>query len=486
MTSTTATCAFVTLLTLLTFLTLAAPSHAQAGLTFDLCDTDSSCTAPRQCYDTSSSNLTLCTSSTVSVCVCYSESPVYCTESSVCSEGEICARTDDTPSSCYSEAAVESNHRLFTFDSPPPPVPVPTGPPGTPLWENVGSISRGAKCTEPLQCSSGLFCLSFSSASCNGPADNCRCIPRGSGRGCEDDGDCSNDDDVCVNVGSESENSCLPDDVATVVSPRPQPPTITPEVTAVVPVPQNSQPALPSVSARPTPFSSGDPVAVTMPPTGDDDSDDPEVSTTPVSVPREPIQTDSMGEDNGNAIITDGTDMTSSSSNSPDEDEEVSDIETSSSPDSTDTSSTSTETGATGDDDADDSTNNNTDVSPEDSTPPKSEICISVHHLSHLSKSDLIYSSHKHARVLCDQHLSCATPGHIVIYRKQPMMMSSYCELVHGGCKSSVKLVNSPRLSASQQRIASRSEDLQFTPLAARYATRIEERMLTLVMRFGF
>lgn len=71
----------------------------------------------------------------------------------------------------------------------------------------------------------------------------------------------------------------------------------------------------------------------------------------------------------------------------------------------------------------------------------------------------------------------------MVHYQGAAMMMGSYCDLV-GGCVRETRLVNSPRYRRAM-RVASRTEGLAFTALAARYETRSEEAVLSAAVRMG-
>eukprot|EP00737_Agarophyton_chilense_P002610 gb/GEZJ01002986.1/.p1 GENE.gb/GEZJ01002986.1/~~gb/GEZJ01002986.1/.p1 ORF type:complete len:448 (-),score=10.61 gb/GEZJ01002986.1/:956-2299(-) len=112
----------------------------------------------------------------------------------------------------------------------------------------------------------------------------------------------------------------------------------------------------------------------------------------------------------------------------------------------------------------------------------ESWVCISVLHLSHFHESDLVYSTHRQARVLCDSRNNCATAGHIVIYRRIPMMMSSYCSEVR--CTEKTMEVNSPKYK-SARKIRSNSENLMFTSFAARYNSIVEEKLLRIIIKMG-
>ncbi|CAN8075631.1 unnamed protein product [Agarophyton chilense] len=111
-----------------------------------------------------------------------------------------------------------------------------------------------------------------------------------------------------------------------------------------------------------------------------------------------------------------------------------------------------------------------------------SDVCIAVHSLQHLAGSELMYARHRLARVLCDSNLSCATPGHVVVYQGSPMMMDSYCKLA--ACVDRIMHVNSPRYLRAL-RIPSSTEGLHFTAFAARYRSNVEERVLSTAVRIG-
>ncbi|CAN8064314.1 unnamed protein product [Agarophyton chilense] len=110
------------------------------------------------------------------------------------------------------------------------------------------------------------------------------------------------------------------------------------------------------------------------------------------------------------------------------------------------------------------------------------QVCIDANALSHLHVNDLVYKTHRIARVLCDGHQSCATPGHMVVFNGRAMMMRTYCDLV--SCDQRIMQVNSPRFKPSI-RIPSSTDGLHFTAFAARYQTRMEEIALTTVVHAG-
>lgn len=123
---------------------------------------------------------------------------------------------------------------------------------------------------------------------------------------------------------------------------------------------------------------------------------------------------------------------------------------------------------------------NDTDMNHSNSS--TSSVCIDIDHLTHFERSQLIFSNHFRASVLCDSHGSCATPGHMVVYHGKTMMMQTYCKDVD--CIRRIRSVNSPRMKVGL-RIPSRSVGLEFTPLSASRGSYLEERVLSLLLRVG-
>lgn len=123
---------------------------------------------------------------------------------------------------------------------------------------------------------------------------------------------------------------------------------------------------------------------------------------------------------------------------------------------------------------------------------PDDPVCIAASALSHLPPSDLVFPVHRQATVLCDTHGSCATAGHMIDFHGSPMMMSTYCRrFASTPCTHRVMLVNSPRICTHnirtrRLRIASKTPGLQFTALAARYASTFEEVLVSIVLHLGF
>lgn len=114
---------------------------------------------------------------------------------------------------------------------------------------------------------------------------------------------------------------------------------------------------------------------------------------------------------------------------------------------------------------------------------PQSSICIASKHLMLYGPSHLVYPVHLPGLVLCDEFESCATPGHVVVYNRSPMTMSSYCSR-HSACSQKKALVNSPRMSAGL-RISSYTPGLQFTALSARFGSSLEQYVMRLLVFAG-
>ena len=108
--------------------------------------------------------------------------------------------------------------------------------------------------------------------------------------------------------------------------------------------------------------------------------------------------------------------------------------------------------------------------------------CIAVKHLPDLVGRQLVYAKDMERPVLCDRSGSCATTGHMVVWKGNAMMMRSYCELV--GCEERVMWVNSPTWGPAV-RVESSTDDLEFTAFAARWGSSMEESALRVVLRAG-
>lgn len=122
-------------------------------------------------------------------------------------------------------------------------------------------------------------------------------------------------------------------------------------------------------------------------------------------------------------------------------------------------------------------------LEPEQTVTQDNEVCIDAQALQHMDRKDLVFEDHVWSRVLCDEMGSCATSGHMVIFRGKRMMMKTYCGMV--SCVHRVVQVNSPKQRRAL-RVDSNTEGLQFTAFAARYGSRAEEMALAAAIRVGF
>lgn len=113
---------------------------------------------------------------------------------------------------------------------------------------------------------------------------------------------------------------------------------------------------------------------------------------------------------------------------------------------------------------------------------PSDSACIDARALDHIDSSDLVYDRHQWTTVLCDENKSCATSGHIVKFNGKTMMMRTFCDIV--GCEKRSMYVNSPRYKRGVL-INSNTGGLQYTAFAARYGSRLEEAVISAVVKMG-
>lgn len=113
---------------------------------------------------------------------------------------------------------------------------------------------------------------------------------------------------------------------------------------------------------------------------------------------------------------------------------------------------------------------------------PSDSACVDARALAHMDSADLVYCRHQRTTVLCDANESCATPGHIVKFKGKAMMMVTFCHMV--GCEKRSMHVNSPRYKRGVL-INSSTVGLQYTAFAARYGSRLEEVVISVVVRMG-
>lgn len=111
--------------------------------------------------------------------------------------------------------------------------------------------------------------------------------------------------------------------------------------------------------------------------------------------------------------------------------------------------------------------------------------CIDAAALAHLDEADWVFRTHRAASVLCDGYGSCATAGHVVVFRGRPWTMREYCALAGVRCARAVRHVNSVRMKRRGVRIKSRTPGMEYTALAARFETGVERVALKMAVRLG-
>lgn len=125
-------------------------------------------------------------------------------------------------------------------------------------------------------------------------------------------------------------------------------------------------------------------------------------------------------------------------------------------------------------------------------TDVSSGVCIDarVFHADAKLHGQRLFKDDRMARVLCDPSGSCATPGHMVVFHATAMTMSRYCRIIEttlngqASCTNRNMLVNSARYVPGL-RIQSSTHHLQFSALAARFETRVEEFVLRNAIHIG-
>lgn len=95
---------------------------------------------------------------------------------------------------------------------------------------------------------------------------------------------------------------------------------------------------------------------------------------------------------------------------------------------------------------------------------------------------ELVWKTDRWAKVLCDERGSCATEGHVVVFKGKAMRMDRYCH--KHGCREDWRWVNSPRMRRGL-RVQSQTDELAFTPFAARWGTNFEEFILRVAIAAG-
>lgn len=513
---------------LLAYLSILQFFHSaySGGQTLDLCRNKSQCVEPRLCYDASAAILLECSATEKSLCVCALEVPQYCSSHSDCDAGELCARTLTTASSCISVEAISFSDDLFSITESPPLIPQPSGL-QPPIWSNIGHKPSGSRCSKPLECENGNFCFSFKAGStsmCYHPEDICRCIPRGNGRSCESARDCET---MFCAVVQDTEAVCLTSSLVATISEETNVSIFLKEISNSSETPESNDfnQIFTGSPSQSEPFPSKTLVTTTF-------AAAPSISlATSIEVTTQTTQSvlPLYTEPNFSSELTSSTKPgmivpTSSASRLPSVTPLLSQKPAPSASKSDNNASSKTIFPTA----TQYSTNLTAHSTPSQqitvpntltynesvtATPATSRllvptdqydneylvslepqppsfifnICIASKHLSKMSKTNLIFSRHVNTSVLCDTHGSCATSNHIVLFNNEPMTMSSYCKALAPlvACVQSFSLVNSPKYKRGLT-VFSETQNLKFSVHAARFATKLEEFLISKFIKLGF
>lgn len=449
------------------------------GFTGDTCTSDMDCRGARDCLDSAGSGSPNgCPPS--EFCICVPRTFTFCADSSDCESGELCTSVDATADTfCVSEELVENADELEEVGSQGSNPPNPESPSVNTDCCNDGFTFD--RCTSSADCRGDRDCLEDGMElpiSCTGNSFSCVCLPPGPLL-CLDSSVCEAGE-VCSSVPGTVVTVCVSKDVVEnldgfeqvgpVRSPMPPTPMETPFMVPSDPVECCNDgftldTCATSANCRGdrnclqgeerTPCTLDSEFCVCMPPefvscTASMDCEAGEVCSlepggTPVCISEEVVES-MVGFDEVGPV----------SLGAPTDDP----LPTGELADDPSVTSMPTEDPPTND--------------------VASAICIDAEALSHLPREGLVFKEHAIGRVLCDGAGSCATGGHIVVFGGQAMMMRTYCELVK--CERRDMYVNSPRYRRGT-RVKSRTEGLEYTAFAARWETRMEERVLAAAVR---
>ncbi|PXF48234.1 Early nodulin-12A [Gracilariopsis chorda] len=484
---------------------------SRAGLAFEPCSTDLPCQGERSCVQLADSELGSVEITDCEAGLCFCADQEGCATTADCLDGETCGPTG----TCLSNAFVPGAIDISESDT------------SATLGLNLDRCESLADCRNPRNCVQfvdGLF------GECQGTSCFCvladpSCISISE---CSDGESCTKREGsstaICISEAALENGDVTPEEITEITTNQPPLPPMPPKPTPAAPAtepPATEPPATEPPAAEPPateppstePPATEPPAAeppVTQPPATEPATEVPATPATegPATVPPATTAAETVTEATEPTMGEgDSTDEPISTDGEPTEEETVDreppvipvpegEGESSSPTDEEDTDDLMSET-----EEADGDLIPDPDVvitpSPEGEIPsiaegvdgegeptpsPEDEICIGVHHLSHMAYKDLIYSSHRVARVLCDKSSSCATPGHIVLYKGEAMMMRKYCTITR--CVQKIMRVNSPRYSRAA-RVDSHTEDLSFTAFAARYESAAEEHLLRAFVRIG-
>lgn len=161
------------------------PTSAREGLTLDPCSSDAECVSPRTCILLDDDNPIVPCSPDDLACLCIAPSLTFCTTTTDCPQGEVCATIEGTSSTfCASGEVVELIPEIEEVDNVAFPSPGPPEVPDPSVNETAPSSGglTGDTCESDAQCVPDRSCITFSVDSANGSPcsfgdDNCLCIP---------------------------------------------------------------------------------------------------------------------------------------------------------------------------------------------------------------------------------------------------------------------------------------------------------------------
>lgn len=429
------------------------------GMSYDVCQTDSDCMPDMTCQtlpkkSKSLDDLMPCPAKS-SLCFCFREEPLLCKASTECPVREMCVKQASLPAICMSIVVADAEPNVFRHVD--PPIPDTSASYGT----NVYPCKKDTDCKGDRECifKPGSLRL-FLKCKAN-VRQGCFCRPKGDSK-CRRHDQCD-PGEVCAREGKK-QDCWAADAVAAFGGVEPfdakdnnKPPKETPP-------PEKSE--KPSKSADASASASADASASASASADVTASAAASASPEPsASASPKPEKTKSAG-----AAGSGGA----SSSPSPSAD--------SSAPPGEATPSASA--GAAASAAAGAGASPGASSSPTPSSPAAEAaaepVCVDARLLEHLPASQRVLAEDAWARVLCDAGGSCATAGHMVVFRGAAVMMRTYCAAA--GCAARRMRVNSPRF-ARGLRVASRTNGLEFTAFAARFGTRAEEVLLRAAVR---
>ncbi|CDF40909.1 unnamed protein product [Chondrus crispus] len=429
------------------------PIANRMGLTGDTCTSTSECTDGRLCVDIA--NEVTCSSGEGCICV-PTDGAESCTSSDDCSTaGEVCVQGNES-TLCFSEEAVNAGDNEETST---------TGGTGS----GGGSGLTGDTCTSTSECADGRLCVDIANEVTCSSGEGCICVPTDGAESCTSSDDCSTAGEVCVQ-GNES-TLCFSEEAVNAGDNE--------ETSTTGGTGSGGGSGLTGDTCTSTSECADGRLCV-------DIANEVTCSSSEgcICVPTDGAESCTSSDDCSTAgeVCVQGNESTLCFS---EEAVNAGDNEETSTTGGTGSGGGVQETPTAGDGDSESEgsiTNPDGLDVPPGGNDDEDDVCIDVRALGHLSSNGLVFEKHAVSRVLCDENDSCATRGHMVVFRGHAMRMSTYCESV--GCKEAVMEVNSPRFKRGM-RIESNTKGLEYTAFAARYDTQAEESLIRMAVRFG-